>query len=171
MEEPLDYRRALGRFTTGVTVVTATHETRRFAMTASALTSVSLDPILLLVCFSHDSGTRFAVREAGHFGLSVLGEGATAVAKHLATERADEVDQLDDFDVQVGPNSVPLLTDALVHCVCSVERIIRAGDHDVVVGAVEWIDRVREGERPLVFYDRGFWNLAPLDDGSSRSDV
>jgi len=139
-------------------------------MTASALTSVSFDPILLLVCFSHDSATRVAVREAGHFGLSVLGEGGSAVAKHLATQRANEVDQLDDFDVQVGPNNVPLLTDALVHCVCSVERIMRAGDH-VVVGAVEWIDRVREDERPLVFYDGGFWNLAPLDGEPTRSDV
>jgi flavin reductase (DIM6/NTAB) family NADH-FMN oxidoreductase RutF len=171
LAQPLDYQRALGRFTTGVTVVTATHEARRFAMTASALTSVSLDPILLLVCFNHDSATRVAVREAGHFGLSVLGEGGGAVAKHLATERADEVDQLDDFDMQVGPKNVPLLTDALVHCVCSVERIMRAGDHDVVVGAVEWIDRVREGERPLVFYDGAFWNLTPLDDETTRSDV
>ena len=139
-------------------------------MTASALTSVSLDPILLLVCFSHDSATGVAVREAGHFGLSVLGEGGSAVAKHLSTQRANEVDQLDDVDVQVGPNNVPLLTDALVHCVCSVERIMRAGDH-VVVGAVEWIDRVREDERPLVFYDGGFWNLAPLDGEPTRSDV
>jgi len=57
-----------------------------------------------------------------------------------------------------------------VHCVCSVERIMRAGDH-VVVGAVEWIDRVREDERPLVFYDGGFWNLAPLDGEPTRSDV
>ena len=48
---------------------------------------------------------------------------------------------------------------------------MRAGDHDVVVGAVEWIDRLREGERPLVFYDGAFWNLTPLDDETARSDV
>jgi len=133
-------------------------------MTASALTSVSLDPILLLVCFSHDSATGQAVREAGRFGLSVLGEGDGDTARALAVHRGELADQLADYDVRLGPSSVPLLASAMAHAVCKVERVVRGGDHDVVVGKVEWIESAPGDARPLVYYDERFWALAPFVD-------
>lgn len=171
MGEQVDYQQALGHFATGVTVVTANHGGEHFAMTASALTSVSLDPILLLVCFSHDSDTRLAVRETGRFGLSVLGEGSAALAKRLASNRRATPDQLDLVNLREGRHGVPLLADAVAHCVCSVERVLRAADHDVVVGAVEWIDRGTDHGPPLVYYQSQFWQLARLDEQSAPTDV
>ncbi len=171
MAQRTDYRQALGRFTTGVAVITAQHGGERFAMTASALTSVSLDPILLLVCFSHDSDTRLAVRESGRFGLSVLGEDSVEAARELATNRPEGVDQLAALEVRAGPGDVPLLAQAVAHCVCSVDRILRAGSHDVVVGAVEWIDQGLDDAGPLVYYGGRFWRLGALadrPDGASR---
>ena len=167
MAEDADYRQALGRFPTGVTVVTAAHEGERFAMTTSALTSVSLDPILLLVCFSHDSETGRAVRGAGWFGLSVLGEGEGETARALAVHRGSVGDQLSGYDVRIGPFGVPLLASGMGHAVCSVERVARGGDHDVVVGEVRWIESGPPDAKPLVYYSERFWTLAPFAEASS----
>ena len=164
MSERVDYEQALACFPAGVTVVTLAHGAERYAMTASAVTSVSLDPILLLVCFAHTTETGRAVHAAGRFGLTVLAEGQAEAARCCAVHRASGDDQLADLDVREGHGGVPLLSGGLAHCVCSVERIVRAGDHDVVVGEVEWIDADPGDSAPLVFYDGRFWNLAPLDD-------
>ena len=160
----VDYRQALGRFPTGVTVVTVADGDQRFAMTASALTSVSLDPILLLVCFGHETSTGEAVRRAGLFGLSLLGEDDGDVARALAVHSDASSDQLADFDVRDGPCGVPLLTGAIAHIVCAVERVVSAGDHDVVVGEVEWIESDLGEIGPLVYYDERFLTLAPFGD-------
>lgn len=162
MRDAVDYRQALGRFPVGVTVVTVAHAGERFAMTASALTSVSLDPILLLVCFAHVSRTGHAVRDAGRFGLSVLGVDDRETARALAAHRGEDGDQLADFDLLDGPHGVPLLASGIAHCQCRVERIVRAGDHDVVVGEVEWIERGSTERGPLVYYDERFWALEPF---------
>ena len=164
MVEPVDYRQALGRFPTGVAIVTASDGDERFAMTASALTSVSLDPILLLVCFGHETATGAAVRRAGRFGLSLLGENDGGVARALATHRGVSSDQLADFDLRKGPSGVPLLANAMAHIVCAVERAVCAGDHDVVVGQVEWIENRADEARPRVYYDERFLTLAPFGD-------
>lgn len=158
----IDYRQALGRFPAGVTVVTAACGGERFAMTASALTSVSLNPILLLVCFGHATETGRAVRDAGRFGLSVLGDADADVARSFAMHRAAGADQLAGHDVREGPHGVPLLARGLARCVCAVERIVRAGRHDVVVGEVEWIDADDGETAPLVYYDERFWGLTPF---------
>ena len=164
MTEGSDYRQALGRFPVGVTVVTVAHAGERFAMTASALTSVSLDPILLLVCFRHTSATGRAVSEARRFGLSVLGDHDRATASALAVHRGAKGDQLSSVELTEGPGGVPLLGSALARCVCSVERVVRAGDHDVVVGAVEWIQGGESEAEPLLYYDERFWTLKPFEE-------
>ncbi len=163
MTEGADYRPALGRFLSGVTVVTAAHGEERYAMTASALTSVSLDPILLLVCFGHDSETGRAVREAGRFGLNMLGADDAELARTFAVHRGAVGDQLDSHELREGPRGVPLLAGAMAHSVCVVERVVRGGDHDIVVGEVEWIEDSGVDQAPLVYYEDDFWTLTPFD--------
>lgn len=164
MVEDADYRQALARFPTGVTVVTVADGSERFAMTATAVTSVSLDPILLLVCFGHDSATREAVRRSGRFGLSLLGEQDGQIARALAVGRDRASDQLADVDLREGAGGVPLLASAIAYIICTVERVVCAGDHDVVVGEVEWIEAGAEETGPLVYYDERFLTLAPFGD-------
>ena len=166
MSEGVEYRPALGRFAAGVTVVTLAHGGERYAMTASALTSVSLDPILLLVCFDHTTDTGGAVHEARRFGLTVLSREQAATARACAVHRTAGVDQLAGLDLRDGPGGVPLLAQGLAHYVCSVERIVRAGEADVVVGEVEWIDTDPAESAPLVFYGERFRGLAPFADPS-----
>ena len=79
-----DFRALIGRFATGVTVITSEHKGRRFATTANSLTSVSLQPLIILVCFAKNSETRRAVMESSKFGVSVLdAERGEALSRRL----------------------------------------------------------------------------------------
>ncbi|MEZ5099896.1 MAG: flavin reductase family protein [Thermoleophilia bacterium] len=157
------YRRTIGRFATGVSVLTAAHDGRRFAMTANSITSVSLEPPLVLACFMQDSDTGRAIRASGFFGLNVLdalrGE---ALARRFARKAEGDEDQLAGVDVHEGPHGLPLLEGCLEHLVCRVDCVHVVGDHDVVVAHAECVDLPPAGSEPLVWYAGGFWALRPL---------
>jgi flavin reductase (DIM6/NTAB) family NADH-FMN oxidoreductase RutF len=161
--EAEEYRHAIARLASGVTVVTALDQGRRYAMTASALTSVSLDPILLLVCFARGSDTGRAVRASRRFGLCVLAaERGEEVARRCARKLVGDEDQLDGLAVDEGPGGVPLLAEALAAFVCRVERIVEAGEADVVVGQVEAVVEGPHGAEPIVYFAGGYRRLEPL---------
>lgn len=166
MPDELDsraYRRTIGRFATGVSVLTAAHEGRRFAMTANSITSVSLDPPLVLACFMQDSDTGHAIAATGFFGLNVLEAGrGEQLARRFARKVEAGEDQLAGVEVLDGPHGLPLLGDCLEHLVCKVDRVHVVGDHDVVVAHAESVDAPRVETQPLIWYAGGFWELRPL---------
>lgn len=172
-ESPRDaYRRTMGRFATGVAVVTAVHEGRRYGCTTSSLTSVSLDPILLLVCFKRDSDTRSAVRRSGRFAVNILSFArGRELSARLAGKASDAAcDKLDGLDVRGGPWGVPLLADSIAHVVCAVHRWLRGGDHDIVLGRVLYFASVDSGASddgsdadPIVFYAGDYWRLSSIE--------
>lgn len=148
-------RRVLGRFTTGVTVVTAcdtgTAEGDRsvHGMTANAFTSVSLSPPLVLVSIAATARMDRCIRNSGAYGVSVLAEHQAAIADRFAGRGADETPVR--FRWIQG---VPVLTEALGHVICSLHRSVPAGDHTLHLGKVQGVDS-RAG-RPLVFYAGDF---------------
>ena len=83
----------------------------------------------------------------------------------LALNRTAAVDQLELVDLIEGPGGLPLLKGVLANCVCSVERVVRAGDHDVVIGEVEWIKSGESDKGPLLYYEGLFWTLKQVEDG------
>src|SRR5476649_796527 len=84
------FREAIGHFATGVTVVTTLHEGRPAGMTASAVASLSLDPVLLLVCINHRLPTHEAIEGSRRFVVNVLGEGQQELALHFAQPATDK---------------------------------------------------------------------------------
>ena len=161
---PLDadlYRRAIGRFATGVTLITAVHDDRQLTMTANSLSSVSLDPPLVLVCFMHDSETGAAVRNTSRFALNVLdAEHGPGIAKRCAQKAAAGDDQLSDVPTHPGPFGMPLIEGALECLSCEVETIHTIGDHDVAVAHTTHLEPPRLGSEPLIFYEGTFRALA-----------
>lgn len=157
------YRPAIGRFATGVALVTTVWQERRYAMTASAVTSVSLDPILLLVCLAHDSETGRAVRSSGVFGLSVLsGARGREIAERCAQTTGSDLDQLEGVPLKKVDEGPPLLEGALAHVTCEVEQTFDGGSHDVVVGSVTSIGTDdRDLDDPLVYFDARYRRLTP----------
>lgn len=147
---PLDgsaLRRTMGRFATGVAVITTEHGGQRHGMTVNSLTSVSLDPPLLLVCFSRGSRTARAVSGAARFGVNVLSARQEAISNHFARRGGDH---FADVPLDEGPLGVPLISNAIAQIVCTVARETDVGDHVVVLGDVVHV-RHREG-LPLCFF-------------------
>ncbi len=150
------YREILGRFATGVAVVTCDGPDGPVGLTTNAVTSLSLDPLLLLVCFDNDSRTLPAVRAAGRFAVNVLREGQDDLARVFASKRvAREKFESVTHDVEHG---VPVLDGALAWLACDLRELLPGGDHTIGIGEVTQMDADPEG-RPLVWFDGGYTSL------------
>jgi flavin reductase (DIM6/NTAB) family NADH-FMN oxidoreductase RutF len=154
--DPADFRRALGQFAAGVTVVTTRDgKGRSLGLTVTAFASVSLEPPLVLVCVDHRSETHAGFRHAGLFGVSILAEGQEEVSRRFAGGGAGK---FKGVDLEKGETGVPLIPGALAHLECRVSATHLAGDHTIYVGEVVSA-RVRPG-RPLLYHDRDYRRLA-----------
>ena len=148
-----DYRRAIARFATGVTVVTTRAGGHDHAMTANAICSISLDPILMLVSVERDARFHDAVVEAGYWGVSVLPVEARAMADWFATHGRPLHGQLDQVAHRPGAvTGVALLDRALATFECRTTDVHKAGDHSLVVGEVVSVDAPDQLGAALVYY-------------------
>jgi flavin reductase (DIM6/NTAB) family NADH-FMN oxidoreductase RutF len=128
------FRHLLGRFATGVTVVTALDAGGRPAgMTASALSSLSLEPPLLLVCVGHKAEFLKTIRQAEHFALNVLAANQEHLSRRFAATGADPFASVPHT---AGPNGAPLLHGVVAHILCDRAGQHVAGDHTVFFGLV-----------------------------------
>lgn len=159
-------RRTLGRFTSGVTVVTtaSARGTDVHGMTANAFTSVSLDPPLVLVSVSKDAKCNQRIIDSGRYGISILGAEQHALCRHFAGagQRPDLVDFL-------WRDGLPLIAAALAHLVCTVRASYPAGDHVLHISEVDHLWE-RDGA-PLVFYNGRLQTFAaPIFDIAAGSE-
>src|SRR5438270_3740586 len=128
------FREVFGRFATGVAVITAAAPEGIGGMTANALCSLSLDPLLALVCFENTARTLPIVRAAGRFGVNVL----TAEQEHLAglfASKLPEDEKLEGAAHRIEAE-VPILEGALAWATCDVRELIAGGDHTIATGEV-----------------------------------
>jgi 3-hydroxy-9,10-secoandrosta-1,3,5(10)-triene-9,17-dione monooxygenase reductase component len=145
----LRFRETMGAFPTGVAVVTATGADGPAGLTTNAITSLSLDPVLLLVCFDNDSRTLQVVREAGRFAVSVLRAGQQEVADVFASKRvAAEKFAATTHVVQDG---LPVIDRAVAWVTCDLTELVAGGDHTIGIGAVTALGGDIDAE-PLVFH-------------------
>lgn len=160
---PTRFREIVGHFTTGVTVVTAAHQGKARGMTASSFTSVSLDPLLVLICLRLGSSTDNLAASSGHFAVSILSAEQRAVAAWFANPaRPDDETQLDQVGWRPGDVSgAPLVNGALAWLECTVEQRLVVGDHSVVFGRVAALGSGATAS-PLVFHRGAFGTLGEL---------
>jgi flavin reductase (DIM6/NTAB) family NADH-FMN oxidoreductase RutF len=150
--DPAAFRGALGRFASGVTVVTTVLDGIDHAMTASAFTSVSLDPPQVLVCSQRTSRFHDAVTESGIWGVSILSDrGRTASAWFAHSGRPLE-GQLDRFPHHRSPHGVPLLDTSLAWLECRTIGAHDGGTHTILVGEVTWAAVQEADDDPLLYY-------------------
>jgi flavin reductase (DIM6/NTAB) family NADH-FMN oxidoreductase RutF len=156
---PARFREAISRFTTGVTVITTKRPDGPAGMTASAVSSLSLSPLLMLVCISNRLPTHEALLESGCFAVNVLGEGDEDLALKFARPSEDKF-----ADVEVDHSSgLPVLRRAIAHFVCEVREALPGGDHSIFIGEVRHCDFVPH-RRPLVYFGSKF---GALDSGDT----
>jgi len=143
----------MGRFATGVTVVTASTPAGPVGMTANAVCSLSLDPLLLLVCFDNGARTLAVVRETERFGVNVLAAGQEPLARLFAS-KAPEQEKFAGVAHAVH-DAIPVIEGALAWVGCRLERMVPGGDHTIGIGAVEAAES-GDGGDPLMWY-RGMY--------------
>jgi flavin reductase (DIM6/NTAB) family NADH-FMN oxidoreductase RutF len=146
------FRSALGRFASGVTVITACGpDGADYGMTASAFSSVSLDPPLILVCVEKIASMHDAIVGCGHFVVNILASTQENLARRFA---AEDGDRFAGVGFSRGVESVPILDDALATLECRRTSTFEGGDHVIVVGEVE--SAVWRDEKPLIYYRGGY---------------
>jgi flavin reductase (DIM6/NTAB) family NADH-FMN oxidoreductase RutF len=153
--DPRAYRNALGRFATGVTVITALDEERPHGMTANAFVSISLSPPLILVSVDNRANMHRILPKCGRYGVSILAENQEALSTHFAG-RPQEGLQV-PF---ISRGGVPLLDGAVAYFVARVVDIHPAGDHTLYIGEVEHFEH--RDDRPLLFH-AGKYGRLPFD--------
>lgn len=153
--DPDTFRAALGRFATGVTIVTALGaDGNDHGMTVSAFSSVSLVPPLVLVCIGHDASIYDVLVQASHFAVNVLSAGQEALARRFAETGAQ---RFAGIGYSRGERGMAVLQDVLAHVECRRVATHEAGDHTIVVGETE--DAVVREGRPLLYYRGGYAQL------------
>jgi flavin reductase (DIM6/NTAB) family NADH-FMN oxidoreductase RutF len=146
------FRRVMGSFPTGIAVLTAEREDRQVhGMTANSLTSVSLDPLLILVCVDQDARLLTYLKIQGRFGVNILKDTQQQISELFAQPQQEP-----EEEARLGvrfrwtDSGIPLLEDALAHMGCNVVAQYMSGDHTIFVGEVESLE-LKEGE-PLLHY-------------------
>jgi flavin reductase (DIM6/NTAB) family NADH-FMN oxidoreductase RutF len=146
----------MGGFATGVTIITLDLEGEVHGMTANAFSSVSLDPLLVLVCVDHKTRTHAHLHSKKRFGINVLSEDQRAISEYYArparTHEHAEEEAGARFDRT--RHGTPMLDGALAYLECRLHSVEEAGDHSIFIAEVEDVV-VRDGE-PLLFFRRKY---------------
>ncbi|MDZ7643036.1 MAG: flavin reductase family protein [Woeseiaceae bacterium] len=150
------FRKAMGKFATGVTIMTCRAEDdRAVGMTVNSFTSVSLEPPLVSRCVNRQIIPTPAFGQTGHFAVHVLHRDQEELSNHFAVDREDKFDGIEHDN---GIAGTPILTDFLAVYQCEVSDRIDAGDHFILVGKL--VDyEIRDGE-PLIFHQGRYHSLA-----------
>jgi flavin reductase (DIM6/NTAB) family NADH-FMN oxidoreductase RutF len=153
-----DMRTVMGHFATGVCVVsTRRSDGSAVGTTVNAVTSVSLEPPLLLVCLAHDSETLAAVRASLRFAVSILTESQQEHSNRFAAK--GEQAQAQEIEFSEHDPGLPCLPDALATLACRVSAMHSAGDHTIVIGEALSMSSAREDVAPLLFFRGSYSRL------------
>ena len=156
-----EFRGAMGCFATGVTVITVDDDGKVEGMTANAFTSVSLDPILVLVCVSHKARTHAHLHARKRFGINVLSEHQRRISEHYALAETDPAlaEQEAGARFDRTRHGTPVLNGALAYLECRLQTTHEAGDHTIFIAEVE--DVVVHQGRPLLYFESAYREIGP----------
>lgn len=152
---PQAFRDVIGHFASGVTVITTSVDGTLHGTTASAVSSLSMEPPMLLIAMNRTSATGQAVLRSGAFAVNILGEGADVLAKRFASKGHDK---FDGVDVTLSDHGQPLLVDALAQLVCRVTQQVEVATHIVFLAEVH--EATARPGAPLAYYRGKFGRLA-----------
>ena len=150
-----EFRAALARFPSGVTIVTTKDKDGKLhGLTVSAFASVSLEPPMILVCVHKRAGSHYAFEESGHFVVNILAEEHAAHSNQFAAQTADK---FDGITYQNGIADIPVLENSLVALECRLAHAHEGGDHTIFVGEIECAT-INAG-KPLVYWHGDYRKL------------
>ena len=157
MSMQMKFRRLMGRFVTGITVIALrTDDGEVAAMTANAVTAVSLDPLMLLCCIRNNSGLLSPLLSRGTFSVNILSADQGEISRHYGGQKRD----VSPATWLPGGGGVPVLAGANASFICHVHSSCRAGDHTVIFGTVQDMAADEQPSPALVFAAGQYRDLA-----------
>lgn len=144
-----EFRQTVGHFATGVAVITSQDGNGPVGMTANAFSSLSLDPMLILVCFDNSARTLPVVAQTKRFAVNLLRSGDSDLSHSFASNstHSEKFEQI-DYELRAG---APILRNALAWLTCDLQELIETGDHTIGIGRVTGTGHDLEGE-PLLWF-------------------
>ena len=150
MSDGAMFRRAWGSFATGVSLITTLEKDgSTHGMTANGIASVSLEPMLVMVCVGHNANTFPIIEETGRYGINILSESQRDIGEFYASSANQGCEKFES-DFTTSKTGIPFVNNALASMDCKVVNAHREGDHTIFIGSVEEI-QVNEG-KPLLFF-------------------
>jgi flavin reductase (DIM6/NTAB) family NADH-FMN oxidoreductase RutF len=156
---PFEFRKAMGCFATGVTIITVDLDGEVHGMTANAFASVSLDPMLVLVCVDHTTRTHAHLHARKRFGINVLSESQRAISEYYARPEREHEHAEKEAGAQFDrtQHGTPMLRGTLAYLECRLRSAEVAGDHTIFIAEVE--DAVVRDGDPLLFFRGKYQNV------------
>lgn len=155
---PDDFKGALGSWAAGVTIVTTRHDGLVYGITASSFSSLSIDPLLVLVCIARSNHLAELVPQSGRYAVTVLAEGQDDISNWFAISGRDPVPAYEAFDTFEMATGAPLIRGGIAHLDCELADALPGGDHIIAVGRVVAASFDPE-KRPLVYFRRAYRKL------------
>ncbi len=156
--DPQDFRRVLGRFPTGVTVVTANASGGPIGVAIGSFASISLDPPLVGFFLGNQSGSGAAIQEAGHFCVNVLAADQIELCGVMASRGDDKFEGVDHHPSPV--TGAPVFGGIMAAIDCKLHSVVEAGDHNLIVGAVQHLEG-SDLTDPMVFFGGNYGTFGP----------
>ena len=156
-DDAQSFRKAWGKFASGVSVVTTMQpDGHVHGMAANGINSVSLDPLLVLVCVGHNRNSYPLIKENGRFCINILSDEQQAIAENYAKPPEQRNTDVEFAFTERGSAKID---NCLAYMDCHVTQELEAGDHTIFIGEVDEI-QVSDSGQPLIFYEGGFGRLS-----------
>lgn len=154
-----EFKKSVGKFPTGVTIISTLYNSMMWGFTANSFVSVSLTPSLVSFCLSKNSGSFLAFNNSNHFAISILASDQAFVAKHFATKISDKFSSI---EYQAGFFGSPLIQGSVCHIECSKYDQFECGDHVIFIGEVKQT-KTDEKKLPLVYFAKSYQSISKHD--------
>lgn len=161
MIQKSEYRKTLGTFSTGVTIITTQSEGGFYGFTANSFTSVSLDPPLVLFCVNKAATFVEALSKSKIFGINILAVDQEALSNRFANSALVNDERFEGVSYQISDSGCPIIDGSLAFLDCEQYKISAAGTHQIVMGKVKMFARLRHGS-PLVYFGGGYRSIDQL---------
>ncbi|HEY7296028.1 MAG TPA: flavin reductase family protein, partial [Dehalococcoidia bacterium] len=156
------FKRALGLWASGVTVVSTRTNGLIYCMTASSFSSLSIDPLLIIVCVARSAKLHELVEASGAFAVNVLRDDQRAIGEAFARTGREPSERFDFIETFDGPTGSPIFSPCLAYLDCRVHRVYDGGDHSIVVGEVQAAGSDESG-MPLIYFNRSYRAVRDLE--------
>jgi flavin reductase (DIM6/NTAB) family NADH-FMN oxidoreductase RutF len=151
-----DFKKAVGKFPTGVTVISTVYNTKLWGFTANSFVSVSLEPQLVSFCLNKNAGSFQAFFNSNYFTISILASDQAEISKNFASKSEDKFANI-DYKL-TNDTKIPLIMGAVCHIECSKFEQFECGDHVIFVGEVANAE-INDNKSPLVYFAKSYTEL------------